>query len=331
MRSVPRVRQCLPVAAFAVLLLLGTAGPAAAAFPGKPGPIAYSKTESTEVGGEVRTTGGLLVHGPRAKQPARRLTTVVGDHSPSYSANGRLMVFVNNGGDGGIGGDLFVMRSDGTERRQLTSGSAGDTDPSFFPNGRRIVFSRSVGPDNHIYSIALDGTGLLQLTSGHHDDIDPVVSPNGRRIVFVSDRDEDERGDRGDIFTMLPDGSGLRVLIDGPLYDKEPDYAPSGRRIAFVSNEGPGFANIFLARADGSRVKQLTPCRPFPARCRSHSHPSFSPDGRHIAMLGSGGRGAELEVMRTDAALEPKIFDSAGVEEEGFGSILGPPAWGPHP
>jgi TolB protein len=322
------VIRAAPIAAICALLAFG-GGISQAAFPGKAGPIAYSSVFTSEVAeGEVKSSGGLFIPA-RAKDPPIHLTSEPGDHSPSYSPNGRLIVFVNDDEDGR--GDLFAIANDGSGRRQLTSGPEEDSDPSFFPDGQRIVFSRAVGSDHHLYSIRLDGNGLQALTSGHADDLDPVVSPNGRRIAFVSNRDEDERGDRADIFSMRPDGSGLRVLIDGTLYDHDPDYAPSGRRIAFVSNVGPGTANVFLARSDGRRVRQLTPCRPFPARCRSHSKPAFSPDGRHIVMLGSGGRGGDIEVWRTDGRGGVRTLDSSAVEEEGFGSTLGPPAWGPRP
>lgn len=302
------------------------AAPAGATFPGKSGPIAYAKVTSLPAGESVDESGGLFTHGPRLKQSPRQLSAESGDHSPSYSPNGRLIVFVVD--DEKARGDIYVMRSDGSERRQLTSGAESDSDPSFFPDGRRIVFSRSVGADNHIFTVDLDGSGLRPLTSGPYDDYDPVVSPNGRRIAFVSDRDPDERADRGDIFTMRPNGSGLRVLIDGDLYDYDPDYAPSGRRIAFASNRGPGLSNVFVARANGHGVRQLTPCRPTSARCRTYSRPVFAPDGRHIAMVGNGDA---IDVMRSDGG-NVRTFDSTSTEEEGFGSrLVGSVAWGPRP
>lgn len=52
----------------AVALMLG-AESSFAAFPGKPGPIAYPKTSYDEVAeGRVEGTGGLFTHGPRLKQ-----------------------------------------------------------------------------------------------------------------------------------------------------------------------------------------------------------------------------------------------------------------------
>ena len=303
-----------------------SAGTAGAAFPGRAGPIAYSMV--SHFGGpegRIEDSGGIFVHGPKLSQPTRQLTEGIGDHSPNFSPNGRLIAFVVDDDRGR--GDLFVMRNDGSMKTQVTSGADSDADPSFFPDGQRLAFSRSSGPDHHIFTIRIDGTGLRPLTSGHFDDYDPVVSPSGRQIAFVSDRDPDGRGDRGDIFTIRPDGTGLRVLIDGRLYDSDPDYAPSGRRIAFASNRGAGTSNVFIARANGRGVKQLTPCKPFPARCRTFSHPAYSPDGGHIAMLGGG---SAIDVIRSTGG-PIKTFESASIDEEGTGTRLGPPAWGPVP
>jgi TolB protein len=315
------------VAAIAALALTAIgADTADAAFPGRSGPIAFSMvTHFGGPGGKIEDAGGIFVHGPKLTQPTRQLTEGIGDHSPTYSPDGHLIAFVVDDEQGR--GDLYVMKSDGSMRTQVTSGAESDADPSFFPDGQRLAFSRSIGPDHHVFTVRIDGTGLRALTSGHYDDYDPVVSPSGRQIAFVSDRDPDERGDRGDIFTIRPDGTGLKVLIDGRLLDRDPDYAPSGRRIAFASNRGPGMSNVFTARANGRGVKQVTPCRPFPARCRTYSHPSFAPDGRHIAMVGGG---TAIDVVKTSGG-PIKTFDSTSIDEEGTGGQLGPPAWGPVP
>ncbi len=54
----------------AAVLALG-ADPSRAAFPGTPGPIAYSKFTGDELTGG---SGGLFVHGPRVNQAPERLT-----------------------------------------------------------------------------------------------------------------------------------------------------------------------------------------------------------------------------------------------------------------
>jgi len=318
----------------AALLLCALAAPAAlgteasfAAFPGKPGPIAYSK-QTYDIISEGRTVrpipvGGLFTHGPRIKQRPRQLTTGFYDREPSYSADGRRIVFVTVDEAAGLDG-IYVVRNDGSDRRLVT---ADGSHPAFFPSGSAIVFVRSVDGRRQVFTVRLDGSGLRQLTSGPSESFDPVVSPDGKRIAFAGDRDRESR-DRHDIYTMRADGSDVRAAIAGPRSEREPDWAPSGRRIAYVVGGGAG-SDLFVAEADGSRAMRLTPCEGI--RCRDFSHPAFSPDGRHIVALSESNRSSGIEVFRSDGRGTYRNFDDAGFSEEGEGSFLGPPTWGPRP
>lgn len=310
----------------AVLLTL-TAVPAEAAFPGKPGPIVYVKTSSEEGGpeGAVESTGGLYLDPPGRRRQPRQLTFNRTDSQPSFSPDGRRIVFFSIDAEGA---GIHVVNVDGSGRRKVTDGGS---DPSFFPSGRAIVFSRSDGGGSHIWSVRLDGTGLRRLTRGPHNDYDPVVSPNGRRIAFVSDRDRDGRRDRSDIFSMRPNGSRLRVLIDGPRSEEEPDYAPGGRRIAYVRGAVLG-SKILVARANGRGIRLLTPCRNRSRLgCVSHSHPSFSPNGRQIVVRMGGNRSSSIGVIGSRRRGTGRSVDGGSTEAEGFGRRVSEPAWGPRP
>jgi Tol biopolymer transport system component len=316
----------LPLLGLAALI---AASPAQAAFPGAPGPIAYSHSTA----GETGDTGGLLAHGPRRKDAPRRLTEDPDDGSPSYSANGRLIVFSSNRDPGDArGSHIYVMNNDGSGVRQLTGGDFYDSNPSFSPDGKSVVFDRSGFQDRatHIFGVSLDGSGLRQIGDDAGSDYDPVFTPNGKRIVFVSNRISSGRRDRSNIFSMRPDGSRVRLLIGGPRNEFDPDVSPDGRRIAFAGDRDHG-PNLFVAGMNGKHVIALTHSRHdcFSSVC--YSNPSWSPDGKHIAFHSSGRYSTGVSVIRADGRGFSKEFDSGGTEEEGFGSHVGAPAWGPRP
>jgi Tol biopolymer transport system component len=312
--------------ALALAATVVVAAPAQAAFPGNPGPIAYSHGFTSE----TEEVGGIVAHGPRKSQAARPLTHDRGDGTPAYSANGRMIAFSGNREPSTPTGPyvthIYVMNADGSGVRALTSDESRDSNPSFSPDGRRLVFDRVVGSGNfRIFSVNVDGTGLRPLTDGSADDYDPTFAPNGRWIAFTSNRDHDVRTDRSDIFSMRADGSHQRILIDGPRNESEPDISPDGRSIAFVSNRDGG-NNIFVARSNGRHPRALThspEC--FHRQC--FLSPAWAPDGRHIAYLSSSRYGTDLLVMRSDGTHATE-FAEAGTEEEGYGSSVGAPSWG---
>jgi len=88
--------------------------------------------------------------------------------------------------------DLFVMRADGSEQRQITRLGGASFAPSFFPGSRRIIFAsnyESPGTSHfELYAIDRDGSNLerLTFTGGFH--AFPMFSPDGKRVVFASSR-----------------------------------------------------------------------------------------------------------------------------------------------
>jgi Tol biopolymer transport system component len=326
MERLRTIRDGLVLLGLAVLLVAVSVGQAQAAFPGKVGPLVYPRVNLDE----SADTGGLVLHGPRQRQKPHPLTANSGDDTPSFSANGRLVAFSGNyePGPSPAGRHIYVVNVDGSGLRRLTSGAGFDENPAFSPSGKQVVFDRRVGTGKaHIFSINVDGTGLSQLTDGNFNDSEPVYMPSGKRIVFVSDRDHDVKTDRSDIFAMAPSGANQRVLIDGPRNESEPDTAPNGKSIAFVSNRAAGI-NIFVAGADGRHVRQLTHNKRdcFSGNC--NLSPAWSPDGKHVAFLAVGRFSSDLEVMRADGRGE-KEFSNGSTEEEGFGTRVGSPSWGP--
>jgi TolB protein len=100
-----------------------------------------------------------------------------------------------------VGGrlELFTMKSDGSDQRQITNNGASNFCPFFHPNGRQIIFSSNLlqpeGRSFNLFLVNVDGTGLEQTTFHPGFDSFPMFSPDGKRLVFVSNRNAKQPGE----------------------------------------------------------------------------------------------------------------------------------------
>jgi Tol biopolymer transport system component len=204
----------------------------------------------------------------------RRLTHGEGDHfgNVSWSPNGREIAFTCCGTEAE---SIYLIKPDGSGRRRLTEGG----EPVWSPDGQRIAFFSAKDGNPEIYSIKPDGTDLDRLTSNPAEDDDPAWSSDSQRIAFTSKRDG-----HAQIYVMNAEGSGQRRLVRDRWSDQRPSWSPTGGRIVFTSfrNRDPnllgiGNAEILVASAKGSRVRNLTHSRAW------EGEPSWAPNGRRIA------------------------------------------------
>jgi eukaryotic-like serine/threonine-protein kinase len=83
--------------------------------------------------------------------------------------------------------DVFLMRSDGSDIRQLTADPHRDRGPTWTRDGERIVFFSSRGGTYQIWSIRPDGSDLTQMTALPDDrgPVLPLFSPDGKKMVMM--------------------------------------------------------------------------------------------------------------------------------------------------
>ncbi len=131
--------------------------------------------------------------------------------------------------------------------------------PSWSPDATKVVYASFEREHRGLRVYDLKTQHVTQLTTG--PDTFPAWSPNGDRIAFTSNRDGDY-----EIYTLRPGGGGLTRLTRSPGNDAHPAWSPDGEWIAFASNRtgfkdetgGMSDGEIFVMRADGSDVRQLT-------------------------------------------------------------------------
>jgi TolB protein len=206
--------------------------------------------------------------------------------------------------------DIWVMRSDGSDRVDLTNDAAEDLFPAWSPDGSKIAFTHRTAASRFSREIfVMDATGgnRVQLTSNAVADVMPVWSPDGTRIAFVSFGPDEDR----DIYVMNADGSGRTDLtVAGGPFDFLPDWSPSGKLIAFMSDRSGSYA-IYTMRPDGSHVRQVGPADV------DAGSPSWSPDGRLIAFEDNACATcteSDLFVMAANGSAVRQLTDTAGNE-----------------
>lgn len=238
-----------------------------------------------------------------------RQLTPGGENAEAYfSSDGRLLIFQSTV-PGATCDQQYVMATDGSDLRRVSTGRGRTTCGFFFDRDRRILFSSThlsspecpPRPDHSqgyvwkledfdIFTANADGSDLRRLTSTPGYDAEATLSPDGSTIVFTSSRSGDL-----DIYTMRTDGSRLRRLTTELGYDGGPFFSPDGRMIVYrtyrpetpeeeadyrrLLAQGlvrPSRMEIWVMNADGSGKRQVTRLG------GANFAPYFAPDGRRI-------------------------------------------------
>ena len=161
------------------------------------------------------------------------------------------------------GAQIAIVNADGSGFRELTSGPNNNGFPSMSPDGRRIVY-RTFGPEGDgLRFMDLETKQVRPIGTGY--DNFPLWSPRGDLIMFSRQASGDY-----EIYTIRPDGTGLRRLTHSRGNDAHMAWSPDGEHIVFASTrmgfkdevvytDAPQpYGEIFVMRADGSDVQQLT-------------------------------------------------------------------------
>jgi Tol biopolymer transport system component len=149
-------------------------------------------------------------------------------------------------GQGTDEADIWVMRADGSERRNLSEGTAANEGvAAFSPDAERLVYRSAREGRFDLYVSKRDGTEPKALTSDEARENFPVFSPDGATIAFSSNRDG-ERDRFGNLtfdnylLAVASDGTpgAVQRISDHPGQDSHPWFSPDGEWIVYTSERG---------------------------------------------------------------------------------------------
>lgn len=191
---------------------------------------------------------------------------------------------------------LFVVSTDGTGLRDVTSGVKYDVPPgpfggseaySFSPDGRELAYTAkdqgredASSTDINVYTVPVTGGAPVSITaSSRGADQNPVYSPDGRTIIYGSLERPGFEADKGRLMAYDRATRASRELL--PQWDRSADsYAFS-----------PGGDAIYISAVDRGRDKLYRIAR---------SGPGWSTNPQ---LLSSGGNNTALSVSRDGKTL----------------------------
>jgi Tol biopolymer transport system component len=149
-------------------------------------------------------------------------------------------------GQGTDEADVWVMRADGSERRNLSEGTAANEGvAAFSPDAGMLVFRSARDGPFDLFVSKRDGSERKALTSDRARENFPVFSPSGDTIAFSSNRDgvRDRFGNLtfdNYLLAVAPDGTpgALQRISDHPGQDSHPWFSPDGEWIVYTSERG---------------------------------------------------------------------------------------------
>ena len=168
--------------------------------------------------------------------------------------------------------ELFIMKSDGTDKKQLTITNTQETNPQWIENGRKIAFLSNESGTSQLWTINPDGGGMTQV-SHLKEGIDGFTfSPDGSRVLFI--QSVKNTTTPGEQYADLPQASGR--VVDELMYKHWDHWVES-------------MAHPFVADVDGNKltnIKDLLEGEPYEsplAPFGGMEQLAWSPDSKTIA------------------------------------------------
>ncbi len=276
---------------------------------------------------------------------ARPFTAEEGDASPLWSPDGRWVAFVRNVGEGDARArQIFLLRTDGGEARQLTKHTTSVSSVVWSDDSSRLFFTASDSLPSDLRKERKDGADAVFVDEGPNgqtrgewngvwsvavdfDDPDPrrhtpeglrvggfAVSPDGARIAYTY-RTENQRnaGNLSEIALIsTEDGSIPENLTDNGAPESQLAWSPDGRLLTFVAPSLDSWeldqGNLYALDPATGDTREFLPG--WSGDLRGYD---WHPDGRRIELVALERTESHLYRLEVGSGAVRRISTNVGV------------------
>lgn len=182
-------------------------------------------------------------------------------------------------------GNLWIIRTDGSEHQKLTSNEVGESNPRWSPQGNRLAFVGNTEEGSEIYIYWIASGRIAKLTQLPFGPSSLAWSPNGEQLAFSMNVEKEPP-----VLAKMPKKPQDAKWAEKPRITDRLYHEADGR--GYID---PGFDHIFVIPADGGAPRQLTS-----GDFHHRGNLSWSKDGQHIYFSGNRNKDWEYDFRNSE-------------------------------